>query len=378
MNREIPLCRPSIGEAEIAAVGEVLRSGWMAHGEYNHKFEQAFCQLIGVPYAVSMNSCTSALEAALKVAGVRGEVVVPSFTWVATANAVVTSGATPVFCEVERATRNVTARTVDAVLSPRTEAVIVVHYGGQICAMDDIVALCERHGLLLIEDSAETLGATWKGRQAGAFGVGCYSFFPTKNITTGEGGMLTCRDGDFARRARALAAHGVSSTTLQREKVERPWLRAAEMAGHNYRLSNVLAAIGYHQMLRLNEMNSRRIALAARYDRAFAGDNSIRPPAVAEGATHVYQMYTIELPQSMRDPVVHELRRDEIGATVHFDPPAHLQPFYRDRGGREGQFPVTERLCQELITLPMYPDMSAEDQDRVIAAVTTAVARRAG
>jgi dTDP-4-amino-4,6-dideoxygalactose transaminase len=131
-------------------------------------------------------------------------------------------------------------------------------------------------------------------------------------------------------------------------------------------------------MLRLNEMNSRRIALAARYDQAFAGDNSIRPPAVAEGATHVYQMYTIELPQGMRDPVVHELRRDEIGATVHFDPPAHLQPFYRDRGGREGQFPVTERLCQELITLPMYPDMSAEDQDRVIAAVTSAVARRAG
>jgi perosamine synthetase len=190
--------------------------------------------------------------------------------------------------------------------------------------------------------------------------------------------MLTCRDGDFARHARALAAHGVSSTTLQRQKVERAWLRAAEMAGHNYRLSNVLAAIGYHQMLRLNEMNSRRIALAARYDQAFARDNSIRPPAVAEGATHVYQMYTIELPQGMRDPVVHELRRDEIGATVHFDPPVHLQPFYRDRGGREGQFPVTERLCQELITLPMYPDMSAEDQDRVIAAVTTAVARRAG
>jgi perosamine synthetase len=377
MTRAIPLCRPCIGEAEIAAVAEALRSGWLAHGEYNHKFEHAFCELLGVPHAVSMNSCTSALEASLKIAGVRGEVVVPSFTWVATANAVVTSGATPVFCEVDRATRNVTAQTLAAVLTPRTEAVIVVHYGGQMCSMDDIVELCERHQLLLIEDSAETLGATWKGRQAGAFGLGCFSFFPTKNITTGEGGMFTCRDNEFARRARALIGHGVSSTTLEREKAERPWLRAAEIAGHNYRLSNVLAAIGYHQMLRLDEMNRRRITLAARYDQAFAGDNAIRPPAVAEGATHVYQMYTIELPCGMRDRVVRELRDQGIGATVHFDPPVHLQPFYRHRGGREGQFPVTEGLSQELITLPMYPDMSTADQDRVIAAVITAAARRA-
>jgi perosamine synthetase len=372
---DVPLSRPSIGEAEIAAVCEVMRSGWLAHGKYNHLFETAFADVIGVPHAVSMSNCTSAIEAALRVADIRGEVVVPSFTWVASANAVVTSGATPIFCEVDRATRNVTADTVAAVLSPRTEAVMAVHFGGQPCAMDRILSLCERHGIFLIEDSAETLAATWRGRPAGSFGVGCFSFFPTKNITTGEGGMLTCRDGEFARKVRTLASHGITSTTMEREKSARPWLRVAEMAGHNFRLSNVLAAIGYHQLLRLGEMNGRRIALAARYDQAFASEPRIRRPAIADGATHVYQMYTVEVPEEIRDAVVTSLRRQGISASVHFDPPVHLHPFYRELGWHEGQLPITECLVRSLITLPIFPDMTLNEQDRVIETLTTAVAQ---
>ncbi|MCA9694382.1 MAG: DegT/DnrJ/EryC1/StrS aminotransferase family protein, partial [Myxococcales bacterium] len=184
---EVPLCRPCIGDEEINAVIEVIKSGWMAHGPYNHKFEEAFAAYLGVKHAIVMNSCTSALEVALRVPRIRGEVITPSFTFVATANTCLTSGATPVFCEVDEATRNVTAATIAERITPRTEAVMVVHYGGQVCQMDEIVALCERKGLRLIEDSAETLGATWRGRQAGSFGTGCFSFFPTKNITTGEG-----------------------------------------------------------------------------------------------------------------------------------------------------------------------------------------------
>jgi perosamine synthetase len=355
-------------------MGEVLRSGWLAHGEYNRRFEAAFAELIGVPHAITMNSCTSALEAALRVAGLGGEVVVPSLTWVASANAVVTSGARPVFCEVDPATRNLTAETVAAVLTSRSEAVMAVHYGGQPCAMDEIAALCERKGLLLIEDSAETLGATWRGRQAGGFGIGCFSFFPTKNITTGEGGMLTCRDGAFAGKVRALASHGVISSTLERERTARPWVRAAEMAGHNYRLPNLLAALGYHQLLRLAEMNGRRIGLAERYDQAFAAAPAIRRPAVAAGATHVYQMYTIEVPVGIRDAVLSLLRHQGIGASVHFDPPVHLHPFYRRQGWREGQLPMTERLACSLISLPIFPDMSSAEQERVIDALTRALA----
>ncbi len=369
----VPLCRPSIGDEEIAAVAETLRSGWMAHGAWNHKFEDAFCRYLGVPYAISMNSCTSALEAALAVAGIRGEVVVPSMTFVATANSVAITGGTPVFCEVDEATRNMTAATIAERLTSRTEAVIVVHFGGQPCAMDEIVELCQRRGLFLIEDSAETLGATWKGTQAGAFAVGCFSFFPTKNITTGEGGMLTCKDEVFANNIRAFAAHGVFSTTFQREKATRPWLRAAEIPGHNFRMPNPLAAIGYHQMGRLDEFNRRRQVLAARYDELLGQLPDLAIPVVAEGASHVYQMYTVTVPEQARDRIVNAMRADGIGASVHFDPPVHLQPCYLKRGGHKGQLPVTERLAASLITLPMYPDMTDEQQGLVVDSLRRAI-----
>jgi perosamine synthetase len=362
---KVPLCRPSIGREEIEEVVRVLESGWLAHGEHNHRFEEAFAKYIGVEHAISLNSCTSALELALKVAGIRGEVVLPSMTFVASANSVVTSGGTPVFCEVDPRTRNVDAALLEEKITSRTEAVMVVHFGGQPCPMTDIVALCEKRGLFLIEDSAETLGATWKGKQAGSFGAACFSFFPTKNITTGEGGMLTTRDADFARRARALMGHGIMSTTAAREKEKRPWVRAAEMAGHNYRMPNPLAAIGYHQLRRLDELNGRRIALARRYDEALAPlAPRLRIPMVLEGATHVYQMYTVEVDEALRDDFVLGLREAGVGASVHFDPPVHVQPRYAGSPA----MPVTEALAQRLVTLPMYPDMSTAELEHVVAA----------
>jgi perosamine synthetase len=318
-----------------------------------------------------MNSCTSALEVALRASNLRGEVIIPSFTWVATANAVVTSGCTPVFCEVDAATRNMTAASIADKLSERTAAVIVVHFGGQPCQMDDIVALCRKHDLLLIEDSAETLGARWRGKQAGSFGVGCFSFFPTKNITTAEGGMLTCDDDALATRARAMISHGIDSTTLERERAERPWIRAASMAGHNYRMPNPLAALGHVQLERLEQLNKRRLELARRYDAVFATlSPALKPPVLAAGATHVYQMYTVEVEPELRDRFVLGLRERGIGASVHFDPPVHLQPYYMSRGGGEGALPVTERLSRSIATLPLFPDMTDEQQELVVDAVT--------
>lgn len=372
--KNVPLCRPSIGEEEIEAVVSVLKSGWLAHGDYNRKFEDAFAEKLGVANAISLNSCASALEIALQAHDIDGEVIVPSMTMVATANAVVTAGGVPVFCEVDRATRNVTADTIAPCITPRTQAVMVVHYGGQPCAMDAIADLCERHGLLLIEDSAETLGAAWKGKPAGAFGLGCFSFFPTKNITTGEGGMLTCDDGGLAARIRALISHGIAKTTLAREKESKPWLRVAEMAGHNFRMPNPLAALGYHQLQKLDGLNARRQALAQVYDeRLGLWQNLVRTPQVAESATHVYQMYTIEVEATQRDGVITQLRENWVGASVHFDPPVHLSPFYRNMGWGEGMLPVTERLAGELITLPIYPDMTADDQDWVVECLGKAI-----
>lgn len=360
----VPLSRPSISQTEIDCLVEVFQSGWLAHGPYNQKFEEAFSQYIDAAHAISMNSCTSALEVALEASQIRGEVIVPSFTWVATANAVINTGGTPIFCEVDYATRNMQAAAIAALITPRTEAVIVVHYGGQICAMDDIVELCQKHNLLLIEDSAETLGSTWCGRQAGSFGLGCFSFFPTKNITTAEGGMLTCRDDKLARQVRALIAHGLDSTTHDREKETKPWWRAAQRSGHNFRMPNPLAALGLGQLNRLEEMNAKRRELAKRYDQALA--SLVNIPALCPGATHVYQMYTITVEAKRRDQVVHHLRAQNIGASVHFDPPVHMQPFYLSRGCKRGQLPLTEKLASEIITLPLYPDMTFEQQDYVI------------
>jgi perosamine synthetase len=363
----IPLSLPNIGDEERNAVLEVLESGWLAHGKYNGLFEESFAKFIGVKNAITMNSCTSALELALKVYGIKGEVVVPSFTFVASANAIVNAGALPVFCDVDVDSRNARAEDIECCLSSNTEAVMVVHFGGQPCAMDAIVDLCQRHGLLLIEDSAETIGATWEGKQAGSFGVGCFSFFPTKNMTTGEGGILTCDDDNIAKKVRSLIGHGISSTTAEREKSSRPWYRASESAGHNYRMSNLLAAIGYHQFKKLKEMNKRRQFLAEQYSKGIKRlDLPAKIPKVIKGATHVYQMYTVIVDPAKRDTWVLDLRDRGVGASVHFDPPVHLQPFYLEKYPNQSQLDNTELLAKSLITLPIYPGLSEQQVEQVL------------
>jgi len=368
IQNQILLSFPQIEREEKEAVLRVLESGWLAHGEYNQKLEEDFARFIGVKHAITMNSCTSALELSLKVHGITGEVIIPSFSFVATANAVVNAGAKPVFCDVDIETRNVTAKHIESYITPNSRAVIVVHYGGQPCAMDDIVALCEKYKLLLIEDSAETIGATWRGKQTGSFGIGCFSFFPTKNMTTGEGGIVTCNDDSVAQKIRALVSHGISSTTFVREKAEKPWFRSAIMAGHNFRMSNVLAAIGYYQFKKLDKMNHKRQCLAKHYDNGIKEYSlPVKIPEVREGAIHVYQMYTVRVMKyNNRDVWVHKLRKNGVDASVHFDPPIHLQQFYREYYPIKGLLPNTELLAKSLITLPMYPSLSKQKVDQVL------------
>jgi perosamine synthetase len=366
LHRAVPYSLPSITEAEIAAVVSVLKSGWLAFGPEKERFEEEFAASVGVAHAVSTNSCTSALELALAAAGIRGEVLVPSFTWVATANAVLNAGATPVFCDVDEATRNVTGESLAARVTRRTEAVICVHYAGQPCNMDEITSVCSQHGLFLLEDSAQTIGATWRGRPVGSFGVGCFSFYPTKAMTTGEGGMLTTDDARFAEKVRVLASHGVPSTPPLSGTVHLPWSRAAVEPGHNFRLPNLLAALGRVQLGRLTEMNDARVACARRYDQLLQPlHGRIQPPRVAEGATHVFQMYTVQAIPKERNVLLRHLWERGIGANIHFDPPVHLQPIYRERSHERIRLPVTERLAQEIISLPIYPDLGNEDQEWV-------------
>jgi len=369
-DKRIPLCKPSINKDDLKVVSDAIKSGWLAHGKCNHDFEDNFAQYIGVKHAITMNSCTSALEIALKAHGIKGEVIIPSFTWVATANAVVNAGATPVFADVDYETRNLTSQNIKSLINHNTEAVIVVHFGGQICLMGDILEICEKHKLLLIEDSAETIGARFDQRQAGSFGVGCFSFFPTKNITTGEGGMLTTNDQKFADRCRALISHGISTTTFARENKNNPWERAADYAGHNYRMPNPLAALGNNQLMRLKDFNFKRQRIAQLYDSELKKlDGLVEIPKVARGAEHVYQTYTITVQKKIRNSVVKFLNECNVGASVHFDPPVHLQPFYKNLLDFRCMLPSTEKLSAEVISLPIYPDMTLKDQKIVVKRV---------
>lgn len=373
-HRDVPLCRPQIGPAESKAVLEVLESGWLAHGPKNRELEQQFQALTGAPYAIAMNSCTSALQLAVEARGIEGEVILPSFTFVASANAVVAAGATPVLVDIDPVTRCADPEAIAAAVTGRSEAVMVVHYGGQMADMEPIARTCERHGLALIEDSAETIGSFYRGRPQGSYGEGCFSFFPTKNVTTGEGGMLTTGDAELHRKARALIGHGIESTTLEREKAERPWLRAATFAGYNFRMSHLLATLGVVQMKRLEELNAGRRRVAARYLEELAGLDGLVLPVTADGRTHVWQMFTVMLREADRSELLRKLRSVGVGASVHFDPPVHLQPRYRDARVGPGGLAHTEWVAEHIVTLPIDPALSDADVEHVVAALRWALA----
>ncbi len=364
----IPLCQTYFDESEFQLVQDALQSGWVTHGPYNTQFEAQFCQLLGVPHAISLNSCTAALFLALLAHDIRGEVILPAFTFVASANAVVTAGATPVLADIDPRTGTLAVDAIKAKITPRTEALMVVHFAGQTAAMDALASLAETHRLLLIEDSAETLNATFNGKQAGSFGVGCFSFFPTKNITTGEGGMLTTHDDHLAARVRALMAHGIPRITHERQQDTRPWFRDALYAGYNFRLSNILAALGTAQMKKLAEITQKRQQHAHQLSallQPLAQDGFLTLPYTQPQATHAFQMYTLQLTHAKgRDELVTYLKQQGIEASVHFQPPVHQHRYYQDYYRAKPAYYTsdldqTENLSACILTLPMYPGLNS-------------------
>jgi perosamine synthetase len=354
----IPLSKPFIRKEEIALVSQVLNSGWLAHGSMNEEFEHSFAKYVGTKYAVSLNSCTSALFLVLLAKNIKGEVILPSFTFVASANSIVTAGAKPVFAEIIPQTYNIDPEDIKRKISKKTKAIMVVHYAGQCCQMDEIVKIARKYGLLLIEDSAETIGGKFKSNMAGSFGEGCFSFFPTKNITTGEGGMVTTND------IKAYASHGIPGTTLSRFAQRRPWVRDAVFAGYNFRLSNILAAIGVEQLKRLDRLNALRRRHAHFLSSKLKEIPEIQVPIQAKDCFHVYQMYVISVDTKNvnRDKFIFNLRKQGVGASVHFAPPVHLHIYYRKRYGlRVGDLPLTENIANSVVTLPMYPHLQQKD-----------------
>ncbi|MCA9060526.1 MAG: DegT/DnrJ/EryC1/StrS family aminotransferase [Planctomycetaceae bacterium] len=377
MPSRIPLSLPDVGAEEKNAVMEVMSGTWFAHGPKNHEFEENFARYIGVRHALTMNSCTSALQLAVQGLGIDGEVIIPSFTWVATANAVICAGAHPVFADIDPQTFCMDPESAASLIGPRTQALMPVHYAGLSADMNQYRQLADRFGLALIEDSAEAIGSLYHGQKTGSFGHGCFSFFPTKNMTVGEGGMLTTNDDDLARRARALLGHGVDQTTYQREKQINPWFRSASTIGYNFRLSNILAAIGVEQLKKLDDMNQRRRTIAAHYRQRLAEVDGVTIQAEPAECTHVYQMFVIRIADDRnRDEVVRELNRRGIGASVHFSPSVHQMTPYEKTTALQILLPVTEAVADSCITLPMYPTLSIDDADRVCDELTSVLSQQ--
>jgi len=363
---KIPLGKAMIGREEEKAVIETLRSGWLIHGPKNEELEDNFAKLLSVKYAITVNSCASALFLAIKAQDITGEVILPSFTFAASANAIESAGATPVFADSEFETLNIDPKSIEELINKKTEAIMPVHIAGLTCDMDPILKLASEHKLAVIEDSAETIGGTYKTKQAGSMGVGCFSFYPTKNMTTGEGGMLTTNDEDVARKVRTLMAHGISKDTHARLADGRSGLRAAVLPGYNMRMSNLLAAIGVEQFKKLNKMNVLRRKHANYLTKALRA-LPVHTPVEPKGYTHVYQMYIIKVDER-RDELLAYLKEHGIGVTVFSDPLVHEHPYYAEAYGKryKNKLPVAQKLARTNIILPMYPEMTKVELDYMI------------
>jgi dTDP-4-amino-4,6-dideoxygalactose transaminase len=371
----LPYSTPSIGEEEIAEVVDSLRSGWLSTGPKVKKFEAAFAEYTGARHAIAVNSWTGGYHMVLRALGVGpgDEVIVPTLTFCSTANMIANLGARPVLVDVD-SNFLVTPAAIERAITPRTKAIVPVHYGGQSCDLDPILALAARHHLPVVEDAAHAAGSAYRGRMIGVHGKATiFSFYATKNMTTGEGGMITTGDSGLERRLRTLALHGMSRDAWARYSAAGSWCYEVSEPGYKYNMTDIQAAIGIHQLRKLNSFIGRRHAIARRYDEAFADLPEIRTPRRLPHRTHTYHLYAIRLDAQRlsidRAQFIEQLSSRGIGASVHFIP-LHRHPFYATAYGyAPAQFPVADRLFEGLLSLPGYPRMTARDVEDVIGAV---------
>jgi len=369
---------PRIEEDEIAEVEACLRSGWLGTGPRVAQFEGDFAQWRGVQpsQVAAVNSCTAALHVSMVAAGLEpgSEVITTPLTFCATVNAILHAGLTPVLADVDPVTQNIDPDAIEAAITPRTRAILPVHFAGRPCAMDRIMAIAEKHGLVVIEDCAHAIETEFHGKPVGTFGdFGCFSFYVTKNVVTGEGGMILGRDEEHIARARVLALHGMSKDAWHRFGDQGYRHYQVVECGFKYNMMDLQAAIGIHQLARVESNWARRRQIWQRYDEALA-TLPIRLPAVPEkGTRHGYHLYTVMVDAARsgveRDAFLEAMNARRIGTGVHYlSVPEH--PYYQQRfGWRPEQWPEAMRLGRQTVSLPLSPAMSDEDVERVIEAV---------
>ncbi len=379
MTEPIPFHRPSITDAEVAAVTAALRSGWLTTGRKTHELEAAVAAYVGMPHAIALSSGTAALHLALIAAGAGpgDEVVTSPYTFVATGEAILYVGAKPVFVDVETATKTMSPELVASAITLRTRAILPVSIAGHPCRSVEIGALAKRHAIPVIEDAAHSLtariGDVPVGRQAD---ITCFSFYATKGVTAGEGGMVVTGRAEWADRIRRLSLHGLSSEAWSRYESGGRWEYDVTELGYKYNLTDLLGALALTQMSRAESMRARREAIAARYSAALATVAGVQIPKPAPGVRHAWHLYQIEVVEGTRvdrNALAEALREDGIGTSVHFKP-LHLFPWYqRTLGVRPGQFPAAEAAYARTLSLPIWPDMTDADVDRVAERVRTHV-----
>jgi perosamine synthetase len=365
----LPYGRQSVDEEDIAAVVEVLRSDWLTTGPKVGEFERAFAAFTGSAQAVAVSNGTAALHAAMHALGIGpgDEVIVPAITFVATANAVVYCGGTPVFADVDPATLLIDPADVARRITPRTRAITAVDYGGQPCDYAALRTLATAHGLKLVADACHALGAEDAGRPVGSLAdLNTFSFHPVKPIATGEGGAITTDDAELAAKLRTFRGHGISGDFRQREKAG-SWVYDMTELGYNFRLSDLQCALGLRQLAKLPAMIARRREIAAAYDAALAGNSRFRPLQRRPGATHGFHLYVVRTPN--REAAFQALRAEGIGVNVHYRP-VYLNTFYRERfGTAPGLCPVAEAVYEEILSLPIFPRMTDDDVADVLHAI---------
>ncbi len=379
----LPYALPDIGEAEIEAVADTLRSGWLTTGPRVRRFEAAFAARVGAPQAVAVNSCTAALHLALEALGLKAgdEVITTPYTFAATAEVVRYFNARPVFVDVLPDTLQIDPGRVAAAITPRTRALLPVHLAGQPADMDALLALARRHGLRVVEDAAHAFPSEYRGRPVGSLGdITCFSFYATKTLTTGEGGMLTTANADWADRCRVMALHGISKDAWKRFSAEGSWYYEIAAPGFKYNMTDIAAALGLVQLDKADRMRARREAIADAYDRAFEALPELEIPTRQPDCRHAWHVYMLRLRLERlrldRAAFIGELKRRNIGTTVNFIP-LHVHPYYRETYGyRPEDFPVAYGEYLREISLPIYSGMRDADVRDVTEAVADVV--RAG
>jgi perosamine synthetase len=372
----LPYGRQSVDEADIQAVVDVLRSDWLTTGPKVGEFEEAFASRVGAAHAVSFSSGTAALHAAAFAAGLKSgdEAITSPLTFAATANCVLYQGATSVFADVSGDTLNLDPEQVSKKISSRTRAILPVDYAGHPADMKPILEIARQNGLIVIEDACHALGAEYGGRRIGSIAdMTAFSFHPVKHITTGEGGMVATDNAKFAETLRRFRNHGISSDARQRQSAGQ-WRYEMVLLGFNYRLPDIVCALGIRQLQKLDANLARRREIAELYTAAFSEIPGAIPPAVRTGTNPAWHLYPIRLePEKLtadRTQIFSALRAENIGVNVHYIP-VHLHPYYRERFGfRGGEFPVAEDAYTRLISLPMFHGMSGQEVKDVILAVT--------